>query len=152
RRTGMWRSWRRRSCVVLGFAAVNRFHVECVTEHEGDALVLTEVGEPVPGEHALDSHNESFAKGLNGVQEGLRVGWQILLQARLAVVVEDVQEQCSCVQITAGIESVGLVVKLHGHGLRWRGAVVSFGVGRPEPASWLRRYTSAERSTLRPEQ
>jgi len=29
-----------------------------VAEDEGDALVLTEIGEPVPAEHALDGDDE----------------------------------------------------------------------------------------------
>src|SRR5262249_41088786 len=36
---------------------------------------------------------------------------------RLALVIEDVQEQAPCVQVAAGVKSVLLIVKSHGHGL-----------------------------------
>src|SRR5262249_43303496 len=99
--------------VVLGFTAVNRLHVERVPEHEGNALVLTKVGKPVPGKHALDAHHESVSKGFNGVQESVGVSLQILLEARFALLVEDVQKQSSGVQVAAGVKSMGVVVETH---------------------------------------
>ena len=48
--------------VVLGFGAVNGLHVEGVAEDEGDAFAGAEVCEPVPGEHALDGHDEVFPR------------------------------------------------------------------------------------------
>ena len=44
--------------VVLGFASVDGLHVEGVTENELDALSPAEIGDPVPGEHALDGDDE----------------------------------------------------------------------------------------------
>jgi len=35
----------------------------------GDALALAEVGQPVPGEHALAADDEPFAIGLDGIEE-----------------------------------------------------------------------------------
>jgi hypothetical protein len=40
--------------VVLGLAAVDRLHIEGVTQDEPDTFGGAQVGEPVPGEHALD--------------------------------------------------------------------------------------------------
>ena len=51
--------------VVLGLAAVDRIHIERVAQDEGNALAGTQVSEPVPGEHALDGHDETFAKRLD---------------------------------------------------------------------------------------
>jgi hypothetical protein len=39
--------------IVLRLAAVDGFHVQGVAKHERDVLVGTEIGDPVPGEHAL---------------------------------------------------------------------------------------------------
>ena len=64
--------------VVLGFAAVDGFHVQRVSEHEGDVLVPAHVGEPVPGEHALDADDQSVAEGREGVQEGVGAAGQFL--------------------------------------------------------------------------
>jgi hypothetical protein len=41
--------------IVLGFATVDGFHVEGVAEHEVDAFTSAQIGEPIPGEDALDS-------------------------------------------------------------------------------------------------
>ncbi len=40
--------------IVLGFAAVDGFHVEGMAEHKVDALASAQIGEPLPGEDALD--------------------------------------------------------------------------------------------------
>ncbi len=78
--------------VVLGLAAVDGLHVQGVAEDEGDALVLAEVGEPVPGEHALAADDEAVAEGRDGVEEGVGLGGQIAVSKTVvAVVVEDVQ-------------------------------------------------------------
>jgi hypothetical protein len=41
--------------VILGLAAVDGFQVQGVSKDKSDLLFLTEVGEPVPGEPALDA-------------------------------------------------------------------------------------------------
>jgi hypothetical protein len=56
--------------VVLGFAAVDHLHVEGVAEDEGDAFGLAQVGEPVPGEHALGPDDESVAERGDRIEEG----------------------------------------------------------------------------------
>ena len=55
--------------VVFGLAAVDGLHVEGVAQDEGDAFLGAEVGEPVPGEHALDGDDESVAIGRNGLEK-----------------------------------------------------------------------------------
>src|SRR5439155_2608751 len=47
--------------VVLRLPTVDRLHVECVPEDEGDALRGADVGQPVPGEDALDGHHDVVA-------------------------------------------------------------------------------------------
>ena len=54
----------------LGLTAVNELHVEGVAQDEGDAVVLAQVGEPVPGEHALAPDDETVAVRLDGAEEG----------------------------------------------------------------------------------
>ena len=39
--------------IVFGFSSVDRFHVEGVAEDEWNVLFNTEIGDPVPGEHAF---------------------------------------------------------------------------------------------------
>jgi len=49
-------------------------HGQGVAQHEGDALVFAQIGEPVPGEHALAANDEVFAERLDGAEEGLGLG------------------------------------------------------------------------------
>ena len=55
--------------VGLGLAAVDRLQVQRVAEHEGNALGRAQVGEPVPGEHALAADDEAVAVGRERRQE-----------------------------------------------------------------------------------
>ena len=55
--------------VVLGLGAVDEFHVQGVTDDERDLLLGAEVGDPVPGEHALGGEDDVFAKGSEGAEE-----------------------------------------------------------------------------------
>ena len=54
--------------VVLGLAAVDGLHVEGVADEEGDVCSAAEVGEPVPGEHALDA-DDDVAEGGEGSEK-----------------------------------------------------------------------------------
>jgi hypothetical protein len=55
--------------VVLGLAPVDGLHRQRVTEHEGNRLARAQVGEPVPGEHALAPDDQPLAVGTDGVEE-----------------------------------------------------------------------------------
>jgi len=44
--------------IVLGFAAMNRLHIEGMAQDKGKAFLPTEVGQPIPGEHAFDSDDK----------------------------------------------------------------------------------------------
>ncbi len=80
-------------------------------------LAFAQVGEPVPGEHALDADDEAVAEGLDGVEEGVGRGGQVLLEDGLARVVEDVDEHGSGVQIDAAVELVLGGCSIASHGL-----------------------------------
>ena len=60
--------------VVLGLAAVNGLHVQGVAEHEGDVPRGAEIGQPVPGEHALDADDQFLAVEADRVEEVDRAG------------------------------------------------------------------------------
>ena len=78
-----------------------------MAQDEGDALILAEVGEPVPGEHALGGDDQSVAVGLDGLEEELGIGAKVLVDDNGVVLVEDADVHGSGVQIDAGIVSVG---------------------------------------------
>jgi len=49
--------------IVFGFSTMDGFHVEGMTEDEGDVLVGAEVSDPVPGEHAFHRDHNVFPEG-----------------------------------------------------------------------------------------
>ncbi len=100
--------------IVLGLAAVDRFHVEGVAEREGDLVVLAEIGEPIPREHALATDDQARAIGCDGVAKSVGVGGQIGFEDGRALRIEDVREHASCMEIDAGVECVRMVVEAHG--------------------------------------
>ena len=63
--------------VVLGLAAVDGAQVQGMAEHEVDPLLGAQVGEPVPGEHALDADDEVVAMRFDQAQEGLGLGGEV---------------------------------------------------------------------------
>ena len=75
--------------VVLHFAAVDGFHVQGVAEHEGDALVLAQISEPVPGEHALGADDKAIAIRCNSFQKRLGASCNVAVQHGLAAGVKD---------------------------------------------------------------
>ena len=59
---------------------------------KGMLVVLAQIGEPVPGEHALAADDQALRNGCNGLEEGFGPGRQIAFEDGLALVVEDVGE------------------------------------------------------------
>ena len=55
--------------IVLGLAAVHRLQIERVSEHETNALTVTQVRQPVPGEDALHANDQVVSVGLDGSEE-----------------------------------------------------------------------------------
>ena len=100
--------------VVLGLAAVDGLHVEDVAQDEGDSLPGAQVGEPVPGEDALDGDDEVLPVGGDRLEEGLRAGLHVAVQEDLTGLVEDAEVHGSGVQIDSAVVAVLLGVKLHG--------------------------------------
>ena len=93
---------------------MDRSHVKGVPQREGDLVVFAEIGEPVPGEHALAADDETRAIRCDSVAKRLGVGRQIGFEDGVASVIEDVGTHASCVEIDAGVECVGMVVEAHG--------------------------------------
>ena len=117
--------------VVLGLRAVDGSHVQGVSEHEGDALARAQVGQPVPGEDALDGHDEVVSVRRDGSQEAFWVAGQIAVQQHLALRVEDADVHRSRVQIDPAVVLVALGVESHGSLLKRLGLQV-----QPAYAAW----------------
>lgn len=74
-----------------------------MAEHEGQRVVCADVGEPVPGEHALATDDDAGAKGSDGVEEGRGARRQIALEDGLALLIEDVAVHGPCMEIDAAV-------------------------------------------------
>jgi hypothetical protein len=99
--------------IVLGLAAVDGLHIQGVSEHEMNTLLGTQIGEPVPGEDALDADHEVFSERRDGAEERLGRGLHIAVQEDLAVTVQDAQIHGSGVQVDAAVVLVGVCVESH---------------------------------------
>ena len=125
--------------VVLGLAAVDGLHVQGVAEDEGDLLLVAQVGEPVPGEHALAGDDDVGAEGRQHVEQQLLLGGHLLLQDDVAGLVEDADGQQPCVQIDAAVELVWLVVEAQFMvSLGWAGLEPAHGWDEKLVAGWSR--------------
>jgi hypothetical protein len=51
-----------------------------MTEDEGNLLPGAQVGEPVPGEHALDGNDQVFSIWCDGIEKKFRVSLDVLLE------------------------------------------------------------------------
>ncbi len=93
-----------------------------MAEHEGDLLALAQVGDPVPGEHALDADHQAVAKGRDGLEQRFWAAGQVPVEDGVAVLVENADVHAPGMQVDAAVESMLCRVKPH-RGLRVRGTL-----------------------------
>ena len=70
--------------IVLGLPSMKGSHIQRMPQHEVDPFVGAQVGQPVPGEHALDGYYEVLPIGLDHAQELFPAGLQVAVQERFA--------------------------------------------------------------------
>ena len=99
--------------VVFGFAAVDGFHVEGMSENERDFFFFTQIRNPVPGKNAFHRHNDVFPERFNGQQEMAGSGFHIPAQADIIFLVKDAEIHFAGVQVNAAIEFVLSGIKIH---------------------------------------
>jgi len=99
--------------VVLGLAPVDRPHVQGVPQYEGNALALTQIRQPVPGEHALHGHHHILAERLHRGQERLGGARQIAREAHLTGCIQDAQVHLAGVQVDTAVVLVLTGIEFH---------------------------------------
>jgi hypothetical protein len=99
--------------VVLGLPPVDRLHRQRVAEDEGDAVGRAEIGEPVPGEHALDGDDEIVAVRGDRLQERLGRHLHVAVQEHLAGGVEQADVHSLHVEIDSAVGPMQSVVESH---------------------------------------
>ncbi len=75
------------------------FFLQDVVENSWDILLGTQIGKPVPREHALDSDHQSPPIRCNQLQEPFRSRWDVPLDDRLALGTENADIHCPGMEI-----------------------------------------------------
>jgi hypothetical protein len=75
--------------IILGFPAVNRFHIERMAQDKGDSFLLTQVGEPLPRQHTFHADNDILFIGSNDTKKRFRSRWQIFVHEFCPVLIEN---------------------------------------------------------------
>jgi hypothetical protein len=122
--------------VVLGLATVDGLHVERMAQYEGNLLAGAEIGQPVPGEHALDADDKFLAVEADRVEKVVGPAGQIAVNERFARLADDADVHCLGMQIDPAVESMLLRVKSH-HGPPWNGWRLSPPLSTRPPRSVL---------------
>jgi len=84
-----------------------------MAENEGDVLLGTEIGDPVPGEHAFDSDHDVLTEGTNGTEKSFRVCLDVLMNPDIASGVKDTDKHIFGMQVDSTIKLVLFGVKVH---------------------------------------
>jgi hypothetical protein len=97
----------------FGFAAVDGFHRESMPQDKGNALLRTQGGQPIPGKHTLDGHNEPFAVQGNGLEQGFRCGLHVAVQQDFSIGTQDADVHAPRVEINTTVKWVLVGVESH---------------------------------------
>jgi len=57
--------------VIFCLSTMDGFHIEGVAQYKGDMFLGTEIGDPVPGEDALNGHDDVFSIAFDGFKKDL---------------------------------------------------------------------------------
>ena len=99
--------------IVFSFASMDGFHIESVPEDEGDIHISAKISEPIPGEEAFDANDDIAAKWLDGGEELIRIGFDVLFKTDLAGLIEDAEKHGAGMEINTAIKEVLLGVESH---------------------------------------
>jgi len=100
--------------VVLVLAAVDRFQVQRVGEHEGQPLALAGVGEPVPVEGAFAADSQIVSVGFDAFEEvGEVIALDVGVEEFVPGPIHDADVHLAAVQIDSAVELGGGCVILH---------------------------------------
>jgi len=89
------------------------FHVKCMTKDKRNGFPVTQIGQPVPDEHAFDGDDDVLPVGLNGPEKRFRIGFKVFVKHGVAFLIQDTDVHGSGVQIDAAIILVLLRVESH---------------------------------------
>jgi len=82
-------------------------------DHLIGAARSQKIGHPVPGKHALGTDDHIFLVGPNGLQKGIRLGFDVAMQQCLSLLIENTQVHFVGVQVDSTVMFVLFGVKSH---------------------------------------
>jgi hypothetical protein len=99
--------------VILGLTPVNGFHIESMTQNQGNVLFGTQVGEPLPGEDAFNRHDQPLTIGGNGFEERFWSRFHVAVQHDFPIVAQDADIHRAGMQVDATVKLVLIGVESH---------------------------------------
>jgi hypothetical protein len=94
--------------VVVGFAALDGYHVEGMSEDEGNTLPSTQVSQPGPREETFHAHDEVLQIRSDGLEKRFGSCLHRAVQHDLSVLMQDTEVHGVGVQVDATIKLVWL--------------------------------------------
>ena len=89
------------------------FHVQGMAQDEGDAMLSTEIGDPIPGEHAFHGDDNVLSERLDELEEDFAIGFDISVQEDFPGFIQDAEVHFFCMKVDSAIKFVLFGVKSH---------------------------------------
>jgi hypothetical protein len=89
------------------------FHVKRMAQYKWNAVFMAQIRYPVPGKHALDTHDDVFNIGKYDLKENLGIGLDIFVQNDFTMIIKNTNIHLSCMQIDSAVVSMLLGVESH---------------------------------------
>ena len=99
--------------IILGFTAVDGFHIQGVAQDERNVVQGAEVRQPIPAKDTFHADHDVIEEGKDHFKEQLRIGFDILVHFDLAALADDADVHFSGVQIDPAVMFVLLGVESH---------------------------------------
>ncbi|CDG54951.1 hypothetical protein HALA3H3_830067 [Halomonas sp. A3H3] len=96
--------------VILGFTAMDGLHIKGMTENESNALVFTEISDPVPAVHAFGADDQTVRKVRS---DGAEVLVWLDMQKGFALLIQYADIQATGMQINFTVVTMSAIVKIH---------------------------------------
>src|SRR5436305_1606151 len=121
--------------VVLRLAAVDGLHVESVAEDKLEALLVAQVGDPVPAEQTFDGDHQVLSVGGESLQQQLALTGQLPVHQSLALLVQDAEIEAASVEVDTTVVNMLSGVESHRGLLSWSSQPTAYRGGRLKGAS-----------------
>jgi hypothetical protein len=99
--------------VMFRCATMEGFHREGLPEDKGEAFLSAEIGEPIPGKHAGDGHNETVPRGRDRLEKRCWTGFPVAVHHHLPVLLQETDVHGPGMQVDATVKLMWFGVESH---------------------------------------